>query len=103
MVLGGPEVVGRREVVVGNLGVVAGIDLADPEEGTVVDLEDLGMDTADFAEARAGLVEDSRKVVVEVVQVEVGSNPGQVAAGLDNLAVEARRLVANREVVVKSW
>lgn len=92
MVLGGPEVVGRREVVVGNLGVVAGIDL-----------EDLGMDTADFAEARAGLVEDSRKVVVEVVQVEVGSNPGQVAAGLDNLAVEARRLVANREVVVKSW
>jgi len=94
-------VVGRREAVVGNLGVVADIDLDGPEEGTAVDLEDFGMDTADFAGVQAGLVEGSRKAVVEVVRVGAGSSPGQVAAGLGSLA-EARRLVANREVVVKS-
>lgn len=96
-------VVGRRGVVVGNLEEVAGIDLAGPEEGTAVGLEDLGMDTAGSAEVQAGLVEDSRKVVVvEVVQGEVGSSPGPVVAVLGSFAVEARRLVANREVVVKS-
>lgn len=96
-------VVGRRAAVVGNLEEVAGIDLAGPGKGTAVGLGDLDMDTAGSAEVQAGLVEDSRKVVVEVVQVEAGSNPGQVAAVLDSLAVEAaHRLVANREVVVKS-
>jgi hypothetical protein len=101
-VLGDLEAVGRREAVVGNPGAVAGIDLVGPGEGTAVDREDPDIDTADFAEVQAGLVEGSRKGAVEVVQVEAGSSPGRVVADPDSLAAQARRLVANREVVVKS-
>ena len=56
----------------------------------------------DFAAVQTGLVGDNRTVAVDAVQVEVGSSPGRVAAVLGSCAVEARRLVANREVVVKS-
>ena len=55
-----------------------------------------------FAAVQTGLVGDNRMVAADVVQVEVGSSPGRVAVVLGNFAVGARRLVASREVVVKS-
>ena len=98
--LGG--VVGRKAAVVGNLEEVAGIGFADHGEGIVVDLEGPDRDTVDFAAVQIGLVGDSRTAAVDAAQVEVGSSPGPVVAVLGSFAVEARRLVANREVVVKS-